>query len=87
MIKVKIHNVKLEGEYFKRVVSGEKNYEIRLNDRDYKQGDIIVLHELCVRAVELTGKRIIKEIGFITGYEQKEGYIVMALLNLTNKGN
>ncbi len=32
-------------------------------------------------------KRIIKEIGFITGYEQKEGYIVMALLNLTNKGN
>lgn len=40
-----MHNLKIWPEYFKEVESGQKNFEYRLNDRDFKQGDSITLHE------------------------------------------
>ena len=39
------HELKIRPEYFKAVVLGDKMFEIRKNDRDFKVGDIIVLHE------------------------------------------
>lgn len=82
MKKVKCHNVKIECIYFERVINGTKLFEIRFDDRDYKEGDFIVLHEINGRE-EITGKTVIKRIGFITGYEQQEGYVVFSLLDLT----
>lgn len=39
---VTIHEIKFKGkDLCDAVYSGEKTYEIRLNDRDYKVGDII----------------------------------------------
>lgn len=35
------HAIKIKKKYFKAVLSGEKNFEIRKNDRDYQVGDII----------------------------------------------
>jgi hypothetical protein len=38
---VKVHKLKIWPEYWAAVRSGEKTFEYRLNDRDYKQGDIV----------------------------------------------
>lgn len=35
------HAIKIKEKYFKAVLSGEKTFEIRKNDRDYQVGDII----------------------------------------------
>ena len=35
------HAIKIKEMYFNAVLSGEKTFEIRKNDRDYKVGDII----------------------------------------------
>lgn len=35
------HAIKIKEVYFKAVLSGEKTFEIRKNDRDYQVGDII----------------------------------------------
>ena len=35
-----LHNLKIEPKYFKQIKDNTKRYEIRLNDRDYKVGDI-----------------------------------------------
>lgn len=35
------HQLKLREEYADAVLSGEKNFEIRYNDRDYHKGDLI----------------------------------------------
>lgn len=40
-----IHQIKIYPKFFKRVESGEKNFEVRINDRDYQKGDTLVLHE------------------------------------------
>ena len=81
MKKVNCHNVKLHFKFFPFVVSGEKKFEIRLNDRDYKNGDFIALHEFG-HDDELTGKMICKRIGYVTDYEQKKGYVVFSLIDL-----
>lgn len=38
---MKIHTLKIFRSYLKEVVAGRKTWEIRKNDRDFKEGDII----------------------------------------------
>ena len=40
---MKIHELKLDTEYFDDVKSGLKTFEIRKNDRDFKVGDVLAL--------------------------------------------
>jgi len=46
-----IHSIKLNSIYFPDVKSGKKNYEIRKNDRDYKVGDRLMLHNYVPKGV------------------------------------
>lgn len=36
-----IHKIKIKYKYYRDVLNGDKTFEIRKNDRDYKVGDII----------------------------------------------
>jgi hypothetical protein len=40
-----IHYLKTWTQYFDRIVSGEKNFEVRKNDRDFQVNDVLVLKE------------------------------------------
>ena len=40
-----IHELKTWSEYFYPISNGKKQFEIRINDRDYKVGDILDLKE------------------------------------------
>ena len=40
-----IHELKIAPNYFEKVVSKEKSFEVRYNDRDFKIGDILKLME------------------------------------------
>lgn len=73
------HHLKIEPEYFKEVFFGNKNFEIRLNDRDYQVGDLVVLNEIGTK-MEVTA-----EITFITDFKQKIGYVVFGIKVI--KGN
>lgn len=46
-----IHDVKCHPQYFKAVTAVNPNerkpFEVRVNDRNYRQGDIIRQHEYC----------------------------------------
>ena len=37
-----LHNLKLQRKYADRIIDGQKTFEVRLNDRDYQVGDIII---------------------------------------------
>ena len=41
LISKKEHKIKIKKRYYDAVLKGEKTFEIRKNDRDYKVGDII----------------------------------------------
>ncbi|EOZ4301482.1 DUF3850 domain-containing protein [Salmonella enterica] len=40
-----IHSLKIAPGHFASVIAGEKKAELRMNDRNFKCGDFILLHE------------------------------------------
>lgn len=75
----KVHDVKLGATSFDDVKTGRKTFELRKNDREYKEGDTIVLHEYKDGAT--TGRTITKKIVYMledfTGLE--DGYCILGL--------
>lgn len=41
-----IHELKIKEEYFAEILNGNKTYEIRKNDRNYKVHDYLALNEI-----------------------------------------
>jgi hypothetical protein len=50
------HHLKTETEFYQAVERGEKHFEYRLNDRDFKEYDIVFLEEV-VSGIK-TGRKI-----------------------------
>ncbi|MBM3120389.1 MAG: DUF3850 domain-containing protein [Chloroflexi bacterium] len=40
------HELKTETEYYQAVERGDKSFEVRKNDRDFKIFDMVILHEV-----------------------------------------
>lgn len=51
-------------EFFEKILSGEKRFEVRLADFDCKKGDVVVLEEWDPATQEYTGRRITKIVGY-----------------------
>lgn len=52
-------------EYFKKIKSGDKTFELRLADWECKPGDILVLQEWDPKTNTFTGNSIEKEITYV----------------------
>lgn len=52
-------------EYFEKILSGEKTYELRLADFDCNPGDVLVLREWNADTKEYTGRVIEKEVTYV----------------------
>lgn len=77
---MKTHRLKTLHEYFLAVQSGSKTFEIRLNDRDFKAGDTVILEEYDPSTFCYTGDLMTFEIGYVCDYEQRENHVVFSLL-------
>ena len=74
------HILKIAPEYFEAVDSGAKTFEIRINDRDFKVDDIVILQEYIANNREYTGQTLTRSIGYVTDFAQHNGYVVFSLL-------
>lgn len=77
-----IHELKCWPEYFDQVQMGRKKFEVRKNDREFKQYDLLVLREWNPDLQEYTGNQVTRTVTYILpggklGIE--EGYVVMSL--------
>ena len=68
---MKVHELKIESGYFKRVYWDRKKAEIRKNDEDFKVFDFLCLRE--IDEERETGKYILAEITDILTHEEFEG--------------
>jgi hypothetical protein len=77
---MKTHELKCWTEYFQAVFMREKNFEIRLNDRDYEVGDVLILREYHPKH-GYTGRVTQRKVTYILHYSPfvKDGYVVMSL--------
>ncbi|MCL5407015.1 MAG: DUF3850 domain-containing protein [Patescibacteria group bacterium] len=56
---------KIWPEYFDAVASGKKKFELRLNDFDVNEGDILLLEEWDPKTKEYTGRKVEKKVTFV----------------------
>jgi hypothetical protein len=77
------HQLKTWPEYFQAAWVGDKTFEIRKNDRDFKERDEITLQEYDPKEDDYTGREIHGMIRYLTNYEQKEGYVVFSLCEMS----
>ena len=78
---MKKHFLKIEPRFYIPVEKGIKTFEVRLNDRDYQVGDVLILREFTNG--EYTGRVQHKRITYILQdlkYVQ-QGYVVLAFEN------
>jgi len=52
-------------ELFQKVLSGEKNFDVRLADFECKTGDILVLREWDPKTKSYTGRNIEKKVTYV----------------------
>ena len=79
---MKTHEIKTWSEYFDDIINGKKTFEVRLNDRDYKVGDKLILREWNNVIGEYTGREHdVKVIYILEGgnFGVQAGYVVMSI--------
>lgn len=59
------HHLKTWPEYFQQIKTGQKQWELRKNDRDFKTGDTIILEEWDPETETYTGETVIARAGYI----------------------
>ncbi|MDF7810725.1 ASCH/PUA domain-containing protein [Hymenobacter sp. YC55] len=81
---VTIHQLKTWPEYFCQVIDAAKNFEFRINDRDFKKGDLLMLREWDPSTESYTGRSCRRSVVYVL-HEfpgMLPGYVVMALSHL-----
>lgn len=58
-----VHGLKIAPNYFEKVVSKEKSFEIRYNDRNFQVGDILKLMEYTEGSY--TGRSVYVKVTYI----------------------
>lgn len=74
-----LHRLKTEPKYFQDSQNGLKDFEVRLNDRDFQAGDLLELAEWTLEGY--TGRTLIRRIKYLLDDERfcKEGYVVLGM--------
>lgn len=79
------HTLKLQSSFVDAVLSGEKNFEIRKNDRGFQKGDGVVFQAVdngFEVISDLDGK--VFEITYVmNGYGLENGYVVFGIKKIT----
>lgn len=72
------HELKTWPEFFQVAWAGDKPFEIRYNDRGFKERDEIELQEWDPATQEYTGREIYGFIDYLTSFKQQTGFVVFS---------
>lgn len=73
-------------EYFQEIFNGKKNFELRLNDFDLEEGDILVLKEWDPNTKSYTGRELEKEVSFVGKWTIDELTVFWPREDIEHKG-
>jgi len=80
-----IHSIKCVNPFFEDVLAGKKTFEVRKNDRRYKVGDLLLLHEYNPEREIYMKRRCLVEVTYmIKGsslYGIRKGYAILGIRN------
>lgn len=76
------HKLKIWPEYFEEIRAGRKTFEIRRNDRDYRIGDVLELHEWSPETGQFTLSAMAAKVTYLIegpAFGIGEGWVVMSI--------
>lgn len=77
---IRTHKIKLSNEFKDAVLSGEKTFEVRYNDRGYQKGDRIVFHVEDRKNVYEPLEDKVYEITYVlSGWHIEPDYVVFGI--------
>ncbi len=86
-----IHELKTDPAVFRASIMGLRPWEIRVNDRNFKAGDTLILKETEFSAdmmkqgspLVYTGRQVSRHVDYILeGYGIRDGWVMMTVLPL-----
>ncbi len=84
----RLHELKTWPEYFYAIENGTKTFELRVNDRDFQVGDILVLKEYRPHFETFTGREIRKRVSYVMSHGLaaeneilREGYVALGIVD------
>ena len=78
------HDLKIESHFFNDILDGRKTWELRKNDRNFRCGDILDLHEIDDNG-EYTGRECTRTVRYVFNsiigncYGLCDGYCIMSI--------
>ena len=82
MSRETIHEIKLREEFCDAVLCGDKNFEVRYNDRGYQKGDIIGFNPVdqCDLPISHPIEHVEFEITYVlSGWGIEQNYVVFGI--------
>ena len=80
---MKRHELKILPQYYRAVRSGEKTFELRKNDRDFKVGDALTLKEFDATSGVYSGRELYTEVTYVLencpNYGLADGFCILGL--------
>ncbi len=79
----KVHELKTWPQFFNPILRGEKTFEFRKNDRDFKKGDKLLLREYDPFYNSYTTRELLVLVSYILHggqFEIPKGYVIIAII-------
>lgn len=80
---MELHHLKIKENYFLALLSGDKTFEIRKNDRDFQVGDLIVFSVIDDRTCSIVDFGDVFRISYVLKdckeYGLEDGYAVLSV--------
>ncbi|HFO7896108.1 TPA: DUF3850 domain-containing protein [Escherichia coli] len=74
-----VHTLKTLPQHFAAVRSGKKRAELRINDRDFREGDMLILEE-ALPGSDMTGKSVCVRITHVADVsDYAPGYVLLSI--------
>ena len=78
-----VHRLKTWSQYYHAVYCHDKPFEVRKNERGFKEGDMLHLIETDEQTGQETGRDMFARISYVLGHDDHpgiaEGYVVLGL--------
>jgi hypothetical protein len=78
----RVHDLKVWPPYFEKLLTGEKTFEARRDDRGFAVGDELVLHEWDPATAKYTHRTTHRLVTYILrgpGFGVEAGHVILAL--------
>ena len=59
------HKLKTWPPYFQAMLRGDKNFELRTNDRDFKSCDYLILEEWDPKTKHFSGRILVRRVDYV----------------------